>query len=256
MSVDDGDVFKSSATAGQKLLLQLEFLAQAGSASVLTPATENGAPSRRTATASAVADTVMQLIVQQQHEEQIRLINERLDRMDEASVRALQDIEDELAEVRRERTKMREQAYHDEQGRAIFMKADASAAFYEDGTQLDDETFGAVKDRLTGKPTWDDLQNNFGKENDLLTAADQIHAHDATRNQIREDLAAGRISDEEAVNRLREAETTAPERLHANLTPSGAQPPTAAEFSDDEFAQASTRTALDTPAWNPKPLTL
>jgi hypothetical protein len=221
MSVDDGNVFKNGATASQAVLLQLQFLESAGSGAVSTPVTENGgAPSRRTATADAVAD-VMQVLIQQQHEEQIRLINQQLDRMDEASVRALQEIEDGLAAVRRERAKMREQAYHDEQGRAIFMKADASAAFYEDGTQLDDETFDATKDRLTGKPTWEALQSSLELEDALIDERNAIHTNDALREQLREDVAAGKISPADADQRLTEIEAAAPDRVRRLESDSG-----------------------------------
>jgi hypothetical protein len=200
----------------------------------------------------------VQLIVQQQHEEFIRDLNERLDRMDEASVRALQDIEEELTAVRRAREQMLEHAYRDEQGRAIFMKADESAAFYEDGAQVEDDAFAAIRDQLRGRPTWDDLQDNFDKEGDLLDEADQIHANDALRNQIEEDVAAGRVTDTEAERRIRDAETSAPERLRNYLAASRSdvQPAKtiAADFSEDEFAQASARSTAGSLASVPKPI--
>jgi hypothetical protein len=202
MTLTSGDEFSKAATPDQALLLKLAALADAGSGSVLIPATENGgAPSRRTATANTGAD-MMRFIAQQQHEDFVRRINEQFDRMDEANVRALQNIEEELAILRRERAKMREQAYHDEEGRAIFMKEDESAAFYEDGTQLDDETFASIKERLIGKPTkeaWDDF--TF-REDALLATADQIHVRQSEQDRVRADVAAGRISDDEAARRF------------------------------------------------------
>ena len=213
MNLSTGDEFRAAATPSQELLLKLAALADAGSGAVLSAATQDdGNPVRRAGTTDLFTD-IMHLLAEQQREELMRALDDQLDRMDEASVRALQDIEDQLSALRRAREKMIEQAYHDEQGRAIFMKADESAAFYEDGAQLDDELFAAIKDQLRGRVTWDDVQANSDAQNALAQERELIHQADADRARLREDLAAGRITPDDAAQRLNELGQALPERV-------------------------------------------
>ncbi|MGH6922858.1 MAG: hypothetical protein ACRED5_03720 [Propylenella sp.] len=61
--------------------------------------------------------------------------------MDEASVEALQEIEEELRALRQERARVRKLAYRDEEGCLIFMTEDESAAHFEGGRRLTNEAF-------------------------------------------------------------------------------------------------------------------
>lgn len=217
MTLRPGEEFRSVAAPSQELLRKLAYLAAQDTDSVLTGGvrsirdTFRSADSRKAATG---AEILLQLtrLADPAYQAASQRINEKLDRMDEASVIALQDIERELRALRREREKMMEQAYRDEQGRRIFMTGDGSAAYYEDGTQVDDETFALIRERLQGKPTWESWQDLFKRGDELTAERDEIHRHDAARGQLRDDLAQGRISLEEAERRELEIEQALPER--------------------------------------------
>ena len=182
MRLTTEDVFNNAATASQKLLLELQMLANAGSGAVLSPATENGgAPSRRTATADAVAD-FMHVILQQQREEQIRLLNQKLDDLDRRIAEGLRDAEERLAEIRRTANRAKD-------GRIVFRDEDDGKIYDEFDNEVGDEEIdwtkwnpdlwtrqqfdgaigvrdqwaearekaGAVRDRMAGDLTDDDL---------------------------------------------------------------------------------------------------
>lgn len=224
MTVRPGEEFRNIATPSQELLRRLAYLATQDSESVLTGGIRSIRDAFRSADsrhATASAEFLLQLtrLADPAYQAMSTRINEKLDRMDEASVIALQDIERELLKLRREREKMLEQAYRDEQGRPIFMTDDGSAAYYEDGARVEDDTFGQIKDRLRGKPTWEQFQEFERREAELAADRGVIHEHDAERERLRDDLAAGRITKEEAERREREIEEAMPERLRANYKP-------------------------------------
>jgi hypothetical protein len=143
----------------------------------------------------------------------------KLTRMDEASVIALQEIEQELQDLAREREQLRQRAYRDEQGRLIFMTEDESAAYYEDGGQVADDEFAVLRDALRGRTTKEQWEAYQRRRERLDAERGQIHTHDAQRNQLREDLAEGRIPKEEAERRERENEEALPARVRARYAP-------------------------------------
>ena len=219
MTIDPGEEFKVRATPSPELLRKLAYLAAQGNDSVLT----GGAKSPRTAYRSpadkvaSTADAVMLArLADPAYQALSARINDNLDFMDEASVHALQEIEEELAELRHERARMLEQAYRDDQGQRIFMTADGSAAYYEDGTRVAEDEFTQHKEHLRGKPTWDEWQQSHRREEELNAEREDIHQHDGEREKLREDLAEGKISKEEAERRERELEQSQPDRVRSN----------------------------------------
>ncbi len=165
MSVDEGDVFRNVATAGQKLLLQFQFLASAGSGAVLSPATENGgAPSRRTANADAFADMV-QFLAQQQREEQIRVLNQQLDDLDRRSDEALRAAQDRLVDILRGANKTKD-------GRAVFED--------EDGTIYDQYGKEVGADEID----WENWKADAWKWGDVLTAQQSIDRLSVIRAEV------------------------------------------------------------------------
>lgn len=248
MSLQPGEEFRIVATPSQELLRKLTYLAAVGSESVLTVAGLGGndaASDRKAAKADGVAD-IAQLIDQQRaRQRQIEQINETIDRMDEASVTALQEIEEELLAIRRDLDRMREEAYHDEQGNMILVNEAGTAAFYEDGTQLPDEEFEAIKELLRGRPTSDTYDASIEARDALLAERDLIHEHDALREQVREELSNGVITPEEAEERLADLTAAAPDRMKRILDGGAADRDAAIDttFSADEFAAATIRSS-------------
>jgi hypothetical protein len=150
MSVNDGDVFKTGATANQTVLLQLQFLASAGNGSVMNPATENGgAPSRRTATADTVAD-IMTFLAVQQREEQIRILNDRLAELDRRSEEQLRAAQERLAEILRTANKTKD-------GRAVFAAEDGAIYDERGNTVAADEI--AWDQWNADRPSWSAYQD-------------------------------------------------------------------------------------------------
>ena len=249
MTLNHGEEFKIKATPSPELARKLVYLAAQDNDSVLTglKSTQNG---HRGGEADRKSREALQLarLADPGYQALSATINGKLDAMDEGSVHALQEIEQELTELRKAREKMLEQAYRDEQGRRIFMTKDESAAYYEDGSTLEDDEFAQVKHRLRGKPTWEDLQGTFEQEDALEAERGQIHKHDAERQGLRDDLAEGAISEEEATEREQEIEQSMPERVRrsykapeATQAEDNAAPPDA-ELSADELAALDART--------------
>jgi hypothetical protein len=209
-----GEEFRIKATPGPELARKLVYLAAQENDSVLT-AQKPGHSSGRGADADRKSRAEMMLarLADPAYQAMSQRINEKLDQMDGASVLALQEIEEGLTALRRERQRMLEQAYRDEQGRLIFMTKDGAAAYYEDGTRLEDGEFARHEDQLQGKPTWDELQANRQGEDALMAERDLIHQHEAAREELREAVTQGSISKEEAEQRERELEEALPERV-------------------------------------------
>lgn len=249
MTISLGEEFNNIAMPGQELLRKLVYLATQDNDSVLTggaksprsPYSAHGDKAARTADALMMArlsDAAYQALSAR--------IENKLIAMDEASVRALQEIEEELTDLRREREQMLEEAYRDEQGRRIFMTNDGSTAYYEDRTKLHDHEFQQHREHLRGKPTWDQFQALEEREHNLSAERDGIHEHDAQREQLRDDLATGRISKEEAERRERELEESQPDRLQrayeAGLVQrSENKPAVDTTLNPDELAELNSR---------------
>lgn len=225
MDISPGEEFRIKATPSPELLRRLAYLAEQDNGSVLTGGIKSangssrnseGEKARRAADAlrlARLADPAYQAFSQR--------INTELDLMDEASVHALQEIEQELAELQREREKMLAQAYRDEEGNAIFMAEDESAAYYDDGRQVDGEKFGRIKAQVRGTTKWDTLQDFSRRREALYAEREQVHAFqakiDTDGGELREDLAKGNISKEEAEREKQEIEAAAPERVRHSL---------------------------------------
>jgi hypothetical protein len=225
MTIDLGEEFKVKATPSPELQRKLAYLAAQDNDSVLTGGFKASTAGHRGSDSDKArkrADALMLArLADPEYQAVSQRINNNLDLMDEASVHALQEIEQELLELRRERERMLAQAYRDEDGNAIFIAEDESAAFYEDGEQVDDEKFARIKDELRGRTTWDGLQRSHREEDDLVADRDRVHAFQAESqskgDKLREDLAQGAISQDEAEQREREIEDSLPERARRSL---------------------------------------
>lgn len=219
MSLSPGEEFRIRATPSPELLRKLAYLAAQDNDSVLTAgARSTGTAHARSADkAIKAADALMMArLADPAYQALSAQINADLDLMDEASVRALQEIEEELAELRRVRERMLEQAYRDEQGRRIFMTEDGTAAYYEDGTKVTDGDLERHREQLRGRPTWEEMQRFDRRQEELSAERDQIHRYDAERERLRDDLREGKIPQEEAVRREKEIEEAMPERMRVH----------------------------------------
>jgi hypothetical protein len=253
VSLSPGEEFKIKATPSQELLRKLAYLAAQDSDAVLTGGLRPGnAAHRHTDSAGRRTDAALQMarLADPAYQAVSERINDNLGRMDEASVTALQEIEEALATLRRERERMLEQAYRDEHSRLVFMTEDGTGAYYEDGTKVADDEFAQISEDLRGRPTWEQWQESLRKEEELAAERDLIHQHDAEREQLREDLAEGRISKEEAEQRERELEEALPERVRAAYAAqqgadNAAAPET--ELSAEEAASLDVRSAPAAP---------
>jgi hypothetical protein len=153
----------------------------------------------------------------------------------------------ELAQVRRRREEMLQQAYTDEFGRRIFMTGDKSAAYYEDGAKVSEEEFASLRERLEGRPTWEQWDEQAKKEDGLLAEREAIHRHDGGRSQLREDLASGAISAEEAREREAELEAAMPDRMRRSYDQMAAKEHQLPAGNDD--AAPGPQTGDTTPAF-------
>jgi hypothetical protein len=228
MVANAGDEFRATATPSQELLSRLAYLAQIGSRSVMprgftaktafmgADAGANSTLTQAMLRAARLADPAYQ--------EMSARITGKLTRMDEASVAALQGIEQEVQEIARERDRMRERAFRDEQGRLMLMTEDESGAYYEDGNRVADDDFAVLRDALRGRTRWNEWEDLGRRRRELDTERGQIHTHDTQRNQLREDLAAGRIPKEEAEVRERTIEESMPARVRRRYAPAEAAP--------------------------------
>jgi hypothetical protein len=267
LAVNPGEEFNLQATPSQELLRKLAYLAAQDNDSVLTGSARgrSGTAARDSDTKAQRTDMLLQMarLADPSYQALSAQINANLDLMDTASVHALQEIEGELRALREQRERMLEQAYRDDAGNAIFMRADETGAYYQDGTQLADEDFAEIRPHLEDRPTWDEFQDTFHQEQAFEAERDEIHRHDAQREELREDLAAGRISKEEAREREQELEESLPERMASyDALKSGASGPGStqeeAALSADELAVLGARTehvagsdANETPAAAP-----
>jgi len=157
---------------------------------------------------------------------------------------------------------MLEQAYRDEQGRAIFMAKDGTAAYYEDGTKVADDEFATLKDKLKDKPNWDEWEAKGQRRDELLKERDLIHQHEAACEDLREAVTQGSISKEEAERREGELEEALPDRVREHFrslrgeTPDQDAGADAANDADSDLAlsaEEETRhnTGLVTPPFTP-----
>jgi hypothetical protein len=244
---------------------KLAYLAAQDNDSVLTgnvrsPRTAHGSSSDK---AAKTADALMMArLADPAYQAMSARINDNLGRMDVASVHALQEIEEELTKLRREREQMLDKAYRDEQGRAIFMTKDGTAAYYEDGTKLEDDEFARHRGRLPGHTSWDAWQANQQEEDALKAERDLIHRHEAAREELREAVAQGSISKEEAEQREHDLEEKLPERVRDHFRQQRGESPDhdagadAGKDADSDLAlsadeEARHNTGLSSPGFTP-----
>lgn len=258
MTLHAAEEFRIRATPDQELLRRLAYLSAQGSESVLTGLNSADASYRssgRDQTRRAT-DAWLQMarLNDPVYQAMSARINEDFDRMDEASVLALQEIEQELLDLQRERERVLEHAYRDEQGRAIFMTQDERAAYYQDGLKLSEDEFAAMRDRLRGRPSWESWQGASDRREQLFAERDQIHAHEASRSELRDELARGSVSAEEAEIRAQEIADAMPERVRRKFESlpgyAAEAGPAPAPLSDRELAELTAAAVPAEPAGN------
>ena len=228
--LNPGEEFRLVATPSAEAARKLVYLAETGSDAVISGHTQQrrSAGADRDNRASDNLQNMSQMLAEQRlraarledpgYQALSQRIGEDFDKLDEASVLALQQIEDELAELRLQEAELREQAYRDEHGRLIFGNDDLSAAFYEDGERLADEDFAEIKDRLEGRSTFGAFQSLQREGAELTAERDAIHAGEADRKRLREDLESGAVSEDEALAREQEILDALPTRVQSALT--------------------------------------
>lgn len=215
-----GREFRNHASPTEDQLRHLLYLAEQDNGSVLTAGAKSpgaaGHDRRKDAERTAEFEQ-MQLarLADPEYQAMSARINSDLDAMDEQSIIMLQEIEYALAELSDKRAKMLEEAYRDDQGLAMFIAEDGSAAYYEDGSQVDDETFIQVRDKLEDGPTHEKFLALGEREDALNESRDRIHEGMDAGNDLREDLATGAISQEEAEHRAQEIASAQTDALNA-----------------------------------------
>lgn len=213
MAINPGAEFRIVASPTQAQLRHLLYLAEQDNGSVLTAGARSpGVSDERSKRDSerAVEAIQTQAMIQAarladpEYQAMSARINADLDDMDERSVIALQEIEYALTDLNLRREQMREEAYRDGQDRAIFMAEDGSAAFYEDGTQVDENTFLQIRGDLAGKPSIEAFRDLQRREDELTAHRDKIHAGMEAGDELREEIANGEIPCDEAERRAQD----------------------------------------------------
>lgn len=209
MTISPGEEFKAVATPGPEFWLRLAYLEVYGYGGVLTPFSKDGGPAanRRASSAGSIAEMIrMARLADPDYQAMSVRINGDLDRMDENAVSVLQKIEHALIDLRLKRERLLEQTYRDENGRPIAMTTDGAAAFYVDepGGRVDDETFEQIREYLVGRPPMDEFLDVQRQKEELDTLRGDIQAGMSEGERLRDDLAAGSISAEDAERRSQE----------------------------------------------------
>lgn len=220
MTLNPGEEFRLKATPDQALLLKLAHLANIGSGAVLTSGAGErigNASSFRAAAERTFEMIRMARLAGPDYQAMSARINGDLERMDENAVDVLQKIEHALTELRLKRERLQEQAYRDENGRPIAMTQDGTAAYYVDdaGGRVDDETFHQIEEYLVGKPPVEEFADVGRQEDELETLRADIQTEMANGDRLREELAAGAISKEEAEQRAGEIQDAMSSTLSA-----------------------------------------
>jgi hypothetical protein len=185
MSATPGDIFNLNATPNPELRRRLDYLAQIGSGAVLTPYTgTNGSPSaiRRMASTDGASD-MMRFLAQQQREEQIRQINQRLDDLDRRTDEALRSADERLAEILRTANRAKD-------GRVVFLD--------EDGKIYDENDNEVGRDEIN----WDNWNPDARPRGDYQEAL-QDRATALAADERVDSLRArvnGQMTDEEIAN--------------------------------------------------------
>ncbi len=218
MTIEAGAIFRLAASPDPEVQRILAYLATIDSGSVLTDGFRRATTNYGGTTTVDTVDVVLIMLqsvrlADPAYQAAAAQISTDIDIMDEASVQALQEIEEELRRQQRDRVRMRELAYRNEQGRFIFMTEDGTAAYYEDGMRLAEEDFVPVKQQLHATTKWDAWRASAAMNDRLLAEREQIHLHETARDQLRDDLAKGAISKDEAERRAQEIVESQPERV-------------------------------------------
>jgi hypothetical protein len=222
MSLTSGDEFRAAATPTQELLLKLQALADAGGGAVMTAAESRATADRRVA-GERTADLVrMARLAEPAYQAMSMRIDEDLDRMDERAVDSLQKIEHALIELRLQRQRLLERTYKDESGRPIAITRDGSAAYYVDdaGGRVEEDMFLQIREKLAGMPVVEEFESIDDKVAALNAAREKIHDAQQQGGFLRDDLAAGDVSAEDAGRRSAEIQgsmTTALDEAEAAL---------------------------------------
>ena len=119
MALNPGEEFNIKATPSQELLRKLAYLARQDNDSVLTGGMRAGQRVGGADQKSARADRFFETLQFIQRQEQIRLLNERLNELDGASLEALRTADERLEEIRRtaNRTRDGRLAFEDRDGK-------------------------------------------------------------------------------------------------------------------------------------------
>lgn len=210
-----GNDFRAVATPSQEQLRHLLYLAEQDNDSVLTVGVravgasgQEGKKDRDAAADALETQVTIQTarLADPAYQEMSARMNDELDQLDERSVSVLQQIEEALSDLRREREELLTRVYRDEHGRPIAMTEDGTAAYYvdEEGGRVDDETFLSIREDLEGGSTYEQFVRITESEQEFYARRDAIHEGMEAGDQLREDLAEGAISPEEAEQKIRE----------------------------------------------------
>jgi hypothetical protein len=174
MGLRIGEEFTNKAVGDAEWWRRQLYLAETGNGAVMIgSAAEREFVSGRAASGTGSAADLMRLVLQQRHEEQIRILNDRFNELDRKTDEALRRADERLAEILRTSNRTRD-------GRAVFEGDDGK--FYDEN----DNEVGA--DEID----WDTWNPDAWKRHDFQGAAQAVKIATELHNdvlQAKDDLA-------------------------------------------------------------------
>lgn len=160
---------------------------------------------------------------------------------DEASRRALAEIDELLAENARERKAMVDAAAKTDDGTAMFLTEDGTAIYTQHGSRLGDEQTQEMltdhRPELEAGPSWEEFDGSVKRQSELTAERAEILRYDQERAALRDKVKAGELSQDELDQLEADYESRVPERLRQHRGDVAAE--RAGELSADEAAHAT-----------------
>lgn len=239
MEASSQDDFKTAALPTQAQARRLLDLAASG----MGPLAMTDSPATRHRQERDADDATMALweLAQAVYRETQARILETFAIDDEASRRALAEIDELLAENAREQQAMVDAAAKMDDGSAIFLTEDGTAIYTEHGNRLgDDQTQDILTDHrpeLEAGPSWEQFDASGRRQAELAAERAEILRLDQERAALRDRVEAGELSQDELEQLEADYESRVPERLRQHRDEVRAE--RTGELQAEEAAQVS-----------------
>lgn len=239
MEASSRDDFTLAAVPTQAQAQRLLDLAAAGLGPLA--ATDALARHRQERDASDDAAVALWELAQAVYQETQARILETFAIDDEASRRALAEIDELLADNAREQQAMIDAAAKMDDGTAMFLADDGTAIYTEHGNRLaDQQTQEILTDRrpeLEAGPSWEQFDRSVKRQSELTAERAEILRLDQERAMLRGRVEAGELSQDELEQLEADYDARVPERLRQHRGDVAAE--RAGELSADEMAHAT-----------------